>query len=95
MIPTGPITIYDKGVVREPFYKDFGEFHLVTKEGDVVIPKVRASEPLRVQTDYFISCVRAGRIDSCGPSDGLGVVRVLEAIGKSMAANGAPVRLLP
>jgi len=95
MIPTGPITIYDKGVVREPFYKDFGEFHLVTKEGDVVIPKVRASEPLRVQTDYFISCVRAGRIDSCGPSDGLGVVRVLEAIGKSMPANGAPVRLLP
>jgi hypothetical protein len=56
---------------------------------------VRASEPLRVQTDYFISCVRAGKIDSCGPSDGLQVVRVLEAIQESMAANGAPVPLPP
>jgi predicted dehydrogenase len=95
MAPGAPITIYDKGVVREPFYKDFGEFQLVTKEGDIVIPKVRASEPLCVQTDYFISCVRAGSIDLCGPSDGLEVVRVLEAIGKSMAANGAPVPLPP
>jgi predicted dehydrogenase len=95
MEPATPIAIYDKGVVREPFYKDFGEFQLVTKEGDVLIPKVRSSEPLRAQTDYFISCVRAGKIDSCGPQDGLRVVRVLEAIRESMSANGASVSLSP
>ena len=88
-----PITIYDKGTSREPFYTTFGEFQLVTKEGNMVIPKVPAGEPLRAQTDYFISCVRAGRIDFSGPSDGLRVVRVLEAISQSMATNGAPIRL--
>ena len=95
MATSGSIMIYDKKVLRQAFYRDFGEFQLVTREGDVLIPRVRASEPLRVQTDYFISCVRAGKIDSCGPSDGLQVVRVLEAIQESMAANGAPVPLPP
>jgi predicted dehydrogenase len=90
-----PITIYDKGASREPFYTTFGEFQLVTREGNMVIPKVPAGEPLGAQTDYFISCVRAGRIELSGPSDGLQVVRVLEAITKSMAAQGAPVCLPP
>jgi predicted dehydrogenase len=90
-----PITIYDKGAPREPFYTTFGEFQLVTREGNMVIPKVPAAEPLRAQTDYFISCVRAGRIELSGPSDGLQVVRVLEAITKSMAGKGAPVSLPP
>jgi predicted dehydrogenase len=90
-----PITIYDKGAPREPFYTTFGEFQLVTREGNMVIPKVPAGEPLGAQTDYFIACVRAGRIELSGPSDGLQVVRVLEAITKSMAAQGAPVCLPP
>jgi len=91
--PGAPVAIYDKGIVREPFYKDFGEFQLVTKEGDVVIPKVRAEEPLRLQSEYFLSCVEQGRIDRCGPEQGLAVVRVLEAAVESMRARGAPVRI--
>ncbi len=90
MAAAGPLTIYDKGVVREPFYKDFGEFQLVTKDGDIVIPKLRTVEPLRVQTDYFISCVKSGRIERCDATEGLAVVRVLEAIQESMGAGGAP-----
>ena len=89
MAPSGSVMIYDKGVVREPFYSDFGEFQLVTKEGDVVIPKVPGREPLRVQTDYFISAIERGKLDQCGPDEGAMVVRVLEAIDKSMTANGA------
>jgi predicted dehydrogenase len=88
-----PITIYDKGASREPLYTNFGEFQLVTKEGNILIPKVPAGEPLRAQTDHFIACVRAGRIEFSGPSDGLQVVRVLEAITNSMAAKGTPVCL--
>ena len=93
MTPTSPIAIYDKGVVREPFYHGFGEFQLVTKEGDVLIPKVRAEEPLRAQTNYFINAITTGRLDLCGPAEGAAVVRVLEAVQKSMLAHGAPVTL--
>ncbi len=95
MTPGNPITIYDKGVVREPFYKDFGEFQLVTKDGDVLIPKVPAIEPLRAQSDYFVSCVQSNRIGLCGPQEGADVVNALEAIEKSMAMNGAPIRIEP
>jgi predicted dehydrogenase len=88
-----PITIYDKEVSREPFYTTFGEFQLLTKEGNIQIPKVPAGEPLRAQTDHFIASVHAGRIELSGPSDGLRVVQVLEAISTSIAAKGAPVCL--
>ena len=80
-----------ESVVREAFYKDFGEFQLVTKEGDVFIPKVRAEEPLRAQTNYFISAVAKGKLDLCGPEEGVAVVRVLEAITQSIKAGGAPI----
>jgi predicted dehydrogenase len=93
--PSSPVAIYDKGVVREPYYKDFGEFQLVTREGDVTIPKVRAEEPLRVQTDYFIGCVRSNHIELCSPEQGLAVVRALEAVEASIAAGGNPVRIAP
>ena len=36
---SGAITIYDKGVIREPYYDSYGEFHLLAREGDVTIPK--------------------------------------------------------
>ena len=91
MTTTGPIMIYDKKVLRQAFYRDFGEFQLVTKEGDVLIPHVRAEEPLRAQTNYYISAVAKGKLDLCGPKEGVAVVRVLEAITQSIKAGGTPV----
>jgi predicted dehydrogenase len=52
---------------------------------------VRAEEPLRAQTNYFINAIAQNRLDLCGPAEGVAVVRVLEAIQQSMAARGAPV----
>ena len=93
MAAGGSIMIYDKGVVREPDYKDFGEFQLVTKDGDVLIPKVPGCEPLRAQADYFIAAIRSGQLGQCGPDEGLAVVRVLEALQASMRAKGAPIQV--
>lgn len=93
MATTGSIMIYDKKVLRHTFYRDFGEFQLVTREGDVVIPIVHAFEPMRAQADYFISCLQKGEIGLCSPSDGLAVVRVLEAIAQSMREGGRPIRV--
>src|SRR6185436_14864443 len=52
------ITIYDKGVTRQQSVRDtarpdsfetFGEFQLLLRAGDVLIPKVDFVEPLRVE----------------------------------------------
>jgi predicted dehydrogenase len=87
----GPVMIYDKGVAREPYYDDYGQFHLLAREGDITIPRVRPEEPLKVQNRYFLQCVKENKIKMSDGRFGLGVIKVLEAIIKSMKQNGASV----
>ena len=87
----GPVHIYDKGIIREPYYDDFGQFHLLAREGDVTIPRVKPNEPLKVQDQAFLDCVKAGRIDFSDGAFSVGVVRVLVAIAESLKGGGAPV----
>jgi len=88
---TGPVQIYDKGVVREPYYQDYGQFHLLARDGDVVIPRVAPEEPLKIQNTHFLEAVQQGRaIRSDGPF-ALGVLKTLEAINASIGAGGASV----
>lgn len=72
-----PIRLYDKKVIQEPYYSDFGEFQLLPKEGDVIIPKINLSEPLKVQAAHFLECVKERKTPMSDGEDGLNVVRVL------------------
>jgi predicted dehydrogenase len=93
LAPVGPIHVYDKGVIREPYYDDYGQFHLLAREGDITIPRVRPEEPLKVQARYFLQAVHEG---SAKVSDGhfsLGVVKTLEAVTASMRKGGAMVKV--
>jgi predicted dehydrogenase len=87
----GPITIYDKGVAREPYYDDYGQFHLLSREGDITIPKVRLDEPLKLQNRYFLQCIGEGKIKMSDGPFSISVVRVLEAVSQSMKQGGATV----
>jgi predicted dehydrogenase len=88
----GPVMVFDKGVTRKPReYSDFGEFQLLTREGDVTVPRVPPEEPLRMQARAFVEALDdAQKLKSDG-RDGARVVRVLAAINESMAKGGAPV----
>jgi len=88
--PAGPITIYDKTVVRQENYEDFGQFQLLAREGDITIPKVRLEEPLKVQSRFFLKCVGEGRLPMGDGTFAVDVVKVLEAIEKSLQSGGAP-----
>lgn len=91
LIPFGPIRLYDKGVIKERHYADFGQFQLLTREGDVTIPRIPMEEPLRVQARHFLAALK-GEVECL--SDGrfaLDVLNVLSAIDRSMAADGSPV----
>ena len=85
-----PIKIYDKGVTQEPYYESYGEFHLLLREGDVVMPKLHLVEPLKRQSEHFIACVASRSPSISDGRFGLSVVRVLEAIEESMKRGGAP-----
>jgi len=87
----GPILLYDKGVMREPYYDDYGQFHLLAREGDIAIPRVTPEEPLKVQNRYFLQSIRDGNIKMSDGRFALGVVKVLTAISQSMREGGASV----
>ncbi|MFQ3580732.1 MAG: Gfo/Idh/MocA family oxidoreductase [Chloracidobacterium sp.] len=87
----GPICIYDKGVVREPYYEDYGQFQLLAREGDIAIPRIQLEEPLKAQARYFLDGLRRGHITVSDGKSGLAVVRTLEAIQASLLQHGAPI----
>jgi len=94
MASMGPVMVFDKGVTKKPReYSDFGEFQLLTREGDVTLPKVPREEPLRSQARAFVEGLDAPdtlRSDGRFAAD---VVRVAAAINESMAVGGAPVKV--
>jgi len=82
------IRIYDKGVAR-PYETDrFADFHLAYRYGDVTIPHVPFQEPLRVQVDHFIDCVRTGMRPQSDGRVGAKVVRILEQADRSLQNGG-------
>jgi predicted dehydrogenase len=89
--PQEPIRVYDKGVNVLPQYETFGEFHFSYRYGDILIPRIPETEPLRVETEHFMDCM----IDKIKPRtdgmNGLRVVSVLEATDLSLRQNGATV----
>ena len=74
------VTIYDKGF--DPDYRNYGEY--ITRSGDVTSPQISNEEPLRIECRHFVECVRDGTEPRSGAASGLRVVRVLEALQRSL-----------
>lgn len=79
-----PLEIYSKHVEREVFPQDYGEFHLVAKEGEVLIPHMKNAEPLKVQTEHFVECIKERKRPLPDAESGLAVVKTLDEITKKM-----------
>ena len=82
------LTIYDKGF--DPQESSFGDREYVTRSGMVSSPPVPSQEPLRIECEHFVDCVRTGDTPRSDGHNGARVVRVLEALQSSLDAGGAP-----
>jgi predicted dehydrogenase len=76
----GKLTIYDKGV--EETSRGYGEY--ITRSGDIFSPRIPNREPLRVECEHFVECVREGKRPRSDGESGLRVVRVLEDLQNSL-----------
>lgn len=83
------IRIYDKGVERPYETDQFSDFHLAYRYGGVNIPYVPFQEPLRLQCEHFVECVRTGRRPQSDGNVGARVVRILEQADKSLQNGGS------
>jgi predicted dehydrogenase len=96
--PDARVTVYDKGVSRVGqsglgTFETFGQFQLLHRAGDVLIPKVDFNEPLQVECQHFVECIRDGSVPLTDGAAGLSVVKALEAAQRSMESGGQPVPL--
>jgi predicted dehydrogenase len=85
-----PIRIFDSGAdVRDP--ETFGEFRLTYRTGDIVSPRVDVTEPLQLELADFCAAVRTGSKPLSSAELGLDVIRITEAVDRSLSAGGVPV----
>jgi predicted dehydrogenase len=87
------IRIFDRGVMPDALPDAYGEFRMITRGGDVTIPRLDTTEPLRAECAHFVECIRSGAQPLTDGWDGYHVVRMLEAAQRSMDADGAPMPL--
>jgi len=94
---TEPLRIYDKQVTdlrTNTAYADtFASFRSSIREGDILIPRMATGEPLRAECDHFLESVRANTQPRSDGNVGLAVVKVLEALERSLAGNGQSVEV--
>lgn len=89
---TEPLRIYDKQVTDQlstpAFVDTFATFRASVRDGDITIPRITPGEPLRVECDHFLAAVAGGTPPLSGGRQALAVVRVLEAVQRSLARGG-------
>jgi predicted dehydrogenase len=81
------IAVFDKGIDRTSIkddvgsvpFEDFGQFTLIHRAGDILIPKINFREPLQVEARHFVECIETGKRPLTDGRNGLEVVRTLEA----------------
>jgi len=90
---TEKIKIYDKGVDMPPYSDTLEEFHLSYRYGDITTPAISGVEPLRLECQHFLDCIRTGERPRSDGRDGLEVVRILEAATRSLLNGGTGERI--
>jgi predicted dehydrogenase len=90
MEPVEKLRLYDKGVDIVDSYDSYGDA-LTLRQGDITIPAVKMSEPLRNECLHFLECIREGKRPLADGINGLEVLSILQAAQKSLENGGTPV----
>ncbi|MEZ5244088.1 MAG: Gfo/Idh/MocA family oxidoreductase [Acidimicrobiales bacterium] len=91
-----PLWLVDSGVAKDRDlgeYESMSDFQWRTRSGDIVIPRIEMSEPLRNEITAFGDACLTRDTPLTDGAHGLEVVRVLETIDRSAQANGRPMEV--
>jgi predicted dehydrogenase len=91
---TEKLRVYDKSAEQNTSYNSFAEY-VTLRFGDVTIPHLKIEEPLRLECQHFLECVRERKQPLSDGADGLRVLKILEAAQRSLKANGMPITIDP
>lgn len=96
MVPTKPLTLYDKGIKmekRSPYSDSFHTFRMSIHQGQVTDLDTTTGEPLKEECRHFVDCVVNEQTPLSDAQNGLDVVRILEGLTKSYNSNGESISL--
>lgn len=88
---TEKLRVYDNHAEMPPA-RTYGEA-IQVRFGDIWIPRVDNTEPLRIECQHFLDCVRDRKTPLTDGRDGLRVVRILQAAQKSLEQDGIPIKI--
>jgi predicted dehydrogenase/protoporphyrinogen oxidase len=86
------VRIFDSGASL-PDPGSFGEFQLSYRTGDILAPRLAATEPLSLEFRNFAAAILHGEPLVSSPEVGLDVIRTIEAVDRSLERGGVPVTL--
>jgi UDP-N-acetylglucosamine 3-dehydrogenase len=88
-----PISVYDRSVAISFSERDNAKniCRVIPKVGSTMMPYIRQDEPLLLEIEHFVKSINAGRKPLTDGLQGARVIKVLEAIEKSMKFEGKPV----
>ena len=89
----GKLRVIDQGVDSRIGLKDDEAKELYYRPGEVIVPELPKDEPLRLECQHFLDCIRSGHCPRADGRAGLTVVRVLEAAERSIAEGSQPTPL--
>jgi predicted dehydrogenase len=78
------IAIYDKGIDKKAILGENMDFdkplspHFNYRSGDILLPEIKFTEPLRAEAEHFSDCIRNSRVPLTGLSHARTVVSILE-----------------
>jgi len=78
------IAIFDKGIDRKAVLGENMDFdnpqraQFNYRSGDIVLPEIKFTEPLRVEAEHFVDCIRTAQTPLTGLRHARNVVSVLE-----------------
>jgi predicted dehydrogenase len=93
--PTEKIKVFDKNanIIEDTKDVSFGQYQINIHGGDISVPVIKGSQPLQEEIAHFIDCVLNNKRPFTDGENGLEVVRVLEAIQKSLDNNSANISI--
>ncbi len=87
-----PVKVYDKGLDL-PDPRDYGEYKLIYRTGNMVAPRVDSSEPLGLELDDFLTRVERGETPGAPERTAGAIVATVESAEKSLTTDGSWVEI--
>jgi predicted dehydrogenase len=89
--PSEKIKIFDIGVKTNTQDDAKDPLQFAYKRGDVTIPYIQNSEPLRLECTHFLACIQEDGTPLTSGESGLTVVQIIEAAQESLVNGGISV----